>query len=312
MKSQSTGNNTNDESKIAQAVANGVTPLISRIEQNNTGIQTSLAPVSRDLQTLIASIDALRKSTEDNSSAVLKSQSTGNNTNSVQDLSSVLSPLLTVLQTISSSVGSLYNTVQGNPVAVNEIISAISSVENAVKSQEADVISVNENSITQAVLSAFSPLVSRIEQNSSVYQTSSAVITRSIQELGGNIEALRKSADNSNSAMIQLQASVKSASDSYDATNITTAITPITGLLQNLLTTLTTIQSMRQGNETAILGVINSVQAIESILKSLDVGNNYDIDIIQQGFNVEKKSDADLLARSTANALRSGIGNGGI
>ena len=112
--------------------------------------------------------------------------------------------------------------------------------------------------------------------------------------------------------MIQLQAYVKSASDSYDATNITTAITPITGLLQNLLTTLTTIQSMRQGNETAILGVINSVQAIESILKSLDVGNNYDIDIIQQGFNVEKKSDADLLARSTANALRSGIGNGGI
>lgn len=65
-------------------------------------------------------------------------------------------------------------------------------------------------------------------------------------------------------------------------------------------------------NSSAFGEVINAMRSVENALKSISTGNNYDIDINQQGFMIEKKSDADMLARSTVSALRAGIGNGGI
>ena len=72
------------------------------------------------------------------------------------------------------------------------------------------------------------------------------------------------------------------------------------------------IQNVNQANSSAIADVTNAVKAVENAIRSINAGNNYDIDINQQGFIVERKSDADLVARNTASALRSGLGNGGV
>ena len=60
------------------------------------------------------------------------------------------------------------------------------------------------------------------------------------------------------------------------------------------------------------MGITNAVKSVEAAVKSINAGNNYDIDINQQGFIIQKKTDADLVARNTASALRSGLGNGGV
>ena len=69
-------------------------------------------------------------------------------------------------------------------------------------------------------------------------------------------------------------------------------------------------------DDSRIISALQEVQSavlnVENALKSLTGGNTYDIDINQQGFVVQQKSDADNLARSTVSALRAGIGNGGI
>ena len=156
---------------------------------------------------------------------------------------------------------------------------------------------------------AFAPFVARIEQSGNQFQSSSATMAKNIQDLDGSIHTLKNSADANISAINQLQASLKSTGDSA---NNTGSIAPLTGAVQNLASALNVIQNIQQANSSALSEVINAVRSVETALRSINAGNNYDIDINQQGFMIEKKSDADMLARSTVNALRSGIGNGGI
>ncbi len=82
--------------------------------------------------------------------------------------------------------------------------------------------------------------------------------------------------------------------------------------VNEVASTVSNIQSIHQANSSALVDVTNAVKAVETAVKAIDAGNNYDIDINQQGFIVEKRADADLVARNTASALRSGLGNGGI
>ena len=58
--------------------------------------------------------------------------------------------------------------------------------------------------------------------------------------------------------------------------------------------------------------LLNALSSVENAIRAIPSGNNYDIDINQQGFVVGSKSDADNLARSTANSLQVGLGNGGL
>lgn len=58
--------------------------------------------------------------------------------------------------------------------------------------------------------------------------------------------------------------------------------------------------------------LIIAVRSVEAAVKAITTGNNYNIDINQQGFVVGDKSDADNVALYTLNAIRSGIGNGGV
>lgn len=305
---------------LPQNISNAVSPYVAKLEQlssssgnSNDNSYSGIKDYSSEIALIVREIQA---SSTANVSALSQLQNAIDQSSQTQDFSSAIAPVVTELQGISSYLKS----VQGKTDNSQDFNSALSPVITALQNisaglaaiQNTDNISLNESSISQAVASAFSPFIAQIEQNSSVYQSSSAAISRSMQDLSGNIEALRKSTDNSASAMLQLQTSVKSAGDSYSATNITSAVTPIMGLVQNLASTLGAIQSINQANEAAVLDIVSLVRSLEVALKSMNAGNNYNIDINQQGFVVEKKSDADMLARSTVSALRSGIGNGGI
>lgn len=327
-----------DAGALAQALISGIAPFISSIEQTRGAYQDSSSTLAGNIQSLGQNIDSLSKSTESNISALSQLQNaissyqgennsvelsqviselqaisgalkaTQNQNGDSQNLNSALSPIIEALKNVSTGLADVQNNTQANVQAVNSVVTAVNSVEKAVAAQQ----TVNEGSITQGVIDGFAPLVSKIEQNTSTYQSASSSMTRALQDLGTIIDTMKKSADSSNSTMLQLQASVKAAADSYDATNITSAVTPIAGAVQNLATALSAIQVIQQANSAALSDVINSVRSVESALKAMNAGNTYDIEIVQQGFNVGSKSDADMLARSTATALRSGIGNGGI
>lgn len=179
-----------------------------------------------------------------------------------------------------------------------------------------DSISALPKNISEAV----NPYVLKLEQLNSTqdnsvshvkdYSAEIANIIREIQALGVNIEALRKSTVDNTSAMTQLQGSFASSSSSADTQNASNDFSALTVAVQGLSVTLSTIQGIQQANSSAFGEVINAVRSVEIALKSINTGNNYDIDINQQGFMIEKKSDADMLARNTVSALRAGIGNG--
>ena len=313
VKTQNQNANVNiDTGALTQALISGIAPFISSLEQGNNIYQASASLLSGNVQALGQGISSLNKSAENSISALSQLQ-TAISSLQVQNSTPDLSPVISALQNISASVGAVQNSAQSNIEAVRGVTSAVSAVENAVKAQKQEVTNnFDTSSFAQAVTSAFAPLLTKIDQNSNVYQTSSLAMTREMQELSGNLDALKKSTDSNNSAMTQLQTFVKASADAYSATNITSAINPLIGSVQSLANTLNVIQSIQQANSSVLSNVISAVRAIESALKSMNAGNTYDIDINQQGFMIEKKSDADMLARSTVNALRAGIGNGGI
>lgn len=301
-----------DTNSLTQALISGIAPFISSLEQGNNIYQASASLLSGNVQALGQNINNLNKSAENSISALSQLQ-TAISSLQGQNNTSDLSLIISALQNISASLGSVQSSAQSNVDAVRGVASAVNAVENAVKMQKQEVTNnFDTSSFAQAVTSAFAPLLAKIDQNSNVYQSSSSVMAREMQGLSSILDALRKSADNSNSAMTQLQMSVKASADAYSATNITSAINPLIGSVQSLANTLNVIQSIQQANSSVLSNMISAVRAIESALKSMNAGNTYDIDINQQGFMIEKKSDADMLARSTVNALRAGIGNGGI
>lgn len=293
-----------------------VLKLVNSIGELNTENKSSFAvkdyssefvQVIKGIQNLSSGLAAIQSTSQECVNAV-KSLPQSTQTAQNIDLSSIVAPL----QNISAYLNAIHNATLSNIDAVSQVTTAVKAVEDSVKSQKSEAITFNEDLITQAVIAGVNPLISHIEQNSNVYQNSSDIIARSIQNLGVNIEALRNSAEISNSAINQLQIAVKESGESQHFTNFANAINPLTGTVQNLASVLSAIQNINQANGKTVSDVLNVIRSLENSVKSLEVANNYDIDIHQQGFMIEKKSDADMLARSTATALRMGIGNGGL
>lgn len=293
-----------------------VLKLVNSIGELNTENKSSFAvkdyssefvQVIKEIQNLSSGLAAIQSTSQECVSAV-KSLSQSTQTAQNIDLSSIDAPL----QNISAHLNAIHNATLSNIDAVSQVTTAVKAVEDSVKSQKSEAITFNEDLITQAVIAGVNPLISHIEQNSNVYQNSSDIIARSIQNLGVNIEALRNSAEISNSAINQLRIAVKESGESQHSTNFANAINPLTGTVQNLASVLSAIQNINRANGKTVSDVLNVIRSLENSVKSLEVANNYDIDIHQQGFMIEKKSDADMLAKSTATALRMGIGNGGL
>ena len=87
---------------------------------------------------------------------------------------------------------------------------------------------------------------------------------------------------------------------------------PVLDSLQSISDAVGAIRTLQQQNGTSLAGIIEAVYTIRDNVKEAKTGGNYNIEIHQQGFNVANKSDADYIARSAVQALRSGFGNGGV
>ena len=182
----------------------------------------------------------------------------------------------------------------------------------AVKSQQNNSHTIDSNSIAQAVASGLNPFLSRLEASGATYQTSSALVSKDMLSLSQSVSALKNSTDSNINAMSSLQNTIVSMNTSTSGERFSSTLAPLVNSVQGLSSAVTSIQSVNQANSAAITEITNAVKAVEAAVKAINAGNNYDIDINQQGFMIEKKSDADMLARSTIAALRSGLGNGGV
>lgn len=96
------------------------------------------------------------------------------------------------------------------------------------------------------------------------------------------------------------------------ASDNTNAVRPVVDAVRNLDDSLASILNLHQSNSNSLAEVINAVQALHSAVSDLTSGNTFNIEVQQNGFNIHNQSEADSLARSTVNAIRTGLGNGGL
>ena len=303
--------NSLDFQSIAKSFSDSVSPLVSKIEQASSQLSSG-NELSSHFSGLIGAMQKLQAGLDFNSSVLgrvsdsvlalinsvsnINSQSMNTSLNYSgsgfvgKDYSADFSSVLQEIKTLSADI-------QNNTNAVQNVAAAVSSVEAAVKSQQ---ISLDDSAMAKAV----SPLLS-VAQN--IASTSSTI---------QSIEQYRSTYLNAIVSSINaVDASVKSAAqNNNNSSNVsmTGALTPLINSVQNLANTVEAVRNLQQHNSSAISEITNAVKSVEAAVKSLDTGSNYDIDINQQGFVIQKKSDAELVARNTAAALRSGLGNGGV
>ena len=137
--------------------------------------------------------------------------------------------------------------------------------------------------------------------------------------MGAAIESQAKSLNTTNIELPQ---------KSFDVQNFSQALSPIISRFDQLANKdqtrntvdysgsialiITEIQNVKTAVVTLDTNLTNSVNNLENSIKQMTIGNNYNVNINQEGFTIQQKSDADYLARSTISALRSGIGNGSV
>lgn len=310
-----------DISNLSKALTDSVSPFVAKLEQISIPQTASGNDISSQFSGVISVMNNLQARIDNNSAVIARANdavislmnsigniNTQNATNpvlTVQDYSSQFANVISELQKISAGLAAIQNITQANVSAVNEVTSAVVSVNGAVSSVEAAVKSqqstIDGNAITQAVapllvisqqIAGTSSAIHSIEQNRT---TSLNEIISAVKTLDGSIKNLSQN-----------------GSDSSSSESFSGALVPILNAVQSLNNTISDIQNSHQANSSAIENITNAVKAVESAVKSINAGNNYDIDINQQGFIVQKKTDADLVARNTASALRSGLGNGGV
>lgn len=249
-----------------------------------------------------------------NSSIQLLNNTLGNNTNALSRAGDSMLGLINSIQTPSSNTvasikdysadfASVINALNNINSSAQANISAVNSVGDAVRA--INFQPVNEENIARSILNGFTPVLNALDK----FQSSTENASANISTLTSSINGLRTSADNNVSALGNLQAAIASSSGEQ---NISGAIVPLTNAVQNLDNALNVLASTQQNNSNALADVLAAVREIYSVVSKINSGNTYNIDIQQQGFMIEKKSDADYLARNTATAIRSGLGNGGV
>ena len=205
---------------------------------------------------------------------------------------------------------------------------------------------LNFSALSKAFTDSVNPLISKIEQVTIPQAASSNDISSHFPEIITVMNKLQAGIDNNSSALGRANEALLAFVNSIGNINVQNTANPVlavqdyssqfanvikeiqavsTGLaavqsiaqanvsaVNSIGVTAGSIQSLNQAHSTTLAEIINAVKAVEVAVKTTNAGNNYDIDINQQGFIVEKKADADLIARNTASALRSGLGNGGV
>ena len=91
---------------------------------------------------------------------------------------------------------------------------------------------------------------------------------------------------------------------------LTNAIAPVNAAIQNLVAKLGLMQGAVTANTTALSGVAGAIEkAGISGGQAQKTAPSIHIEINQHGFIIQKKSDADMVAKLAAGALRTGLGN---
>ena len=260
---------------VTDAVNSGVNSLISTIVSVSDKDNTEATNFQNIISALIDNTSALGRTSDAVLSLV---NSAGSNTTA--DYPPDFSLIVGSLQALGGSIDALKNSTDSN-------VSALSQFQGSLAS-----------GVTSPVPQDFSGTLSPV--------------TTALQNISNGIVSVQGVVQANVAAVNAVENAVKATGGGSTTVDISSAINPLTSAVQNLSATLTTIQALQQANASALSDVLNAVRSVESALKSMNAGNSYDIDINQQGFMIEKKSDADMLARSTVNALRAGIGNGGI
>ena len=260
---------------VTTAVNGGVASLISTIASVNDNGNTEATNFQSVISALVDNTSALGRTSDAVLSLV---NSAGSNTTA--DYPPDFSLIVGSLQALGGSIDALKNSTDSN-------VSALSQFQGSLAS-----------GVTSPVPQDFSGALSPV--------------TTALQNISNGIASVQGVVQANITAVNAVENAVKATGEGSTTVDISSAINPLTSAVQNLSATLTTIQALQQANASALSDVLNAVRSVESALKSMNAGNSYDIDINQQGFMIEKKSDADMLARSTVNALRAGIGNGGI
>lgn len=122
-------------------------------------------------------------------------------------------------------------------------------------------------------------------------QNTTQALTVSLNELGQKLERMSNSP-------------VQQARD-YSA-NISQVVSEI----QKATAEIMRLREISQTNSSNVQQVTARLSSFEGILKALNFGNNYEINITQKDFNVQNKADADYAARLASEAVKTGLGNG--
>ena len=94
------------------------------------------------------------------------------------------------------------------------------------------------------------------------------------------------------------------------AQSLANAIAPVNAAIQNLAAKLGLMQSAVTANTTALSGVAGAIEkAGNAGGTSQKTAPSIHIEINQNGFIIQKRDDAGLVANLAAGALRTGLGN---
>ena len=201
----------------------------------------------------------------------------------------------------------------------------VQEVENSLLNNSAtftlngiDQIKQGLQDLPQNIAGAVNPLVSSLEQSANQQTNSGSEMSTLVPEfqkltaaLENNTSALGKAGEavisfvNSAGTLRNEQGYMPSVAAWDYSSVIASIVNEIKASSQDNVQAVNSVKS-------AVNSVENAVISVDTSLKSLNSGNNFNIEINQQGFVIEKKSDADVLASSTATALRTGLSNGGI
>ena len=285
-------------------------PDFSTVIKEIQNVSAGLVAVQNTAQANISAVNAVENAIKANQQNVAVSLDASVIANAV---GAGMNPFLVSLNTNAGVVDSLRGSVDALRSATTDNVSALARQQDYLQSEINSLDSLRESVSSLDISQGLTPLLARMENTGAVYQASSDSIYRSVQGLNASLDTLRKSSDSNTNALDNLKASLPSqGSTSAEGESFSAALVPLVNAVQNLAGILTSSQNIQQANSEAVVDIHNAVISLESAVKSINAGNNYDIDINQQGFIVQKKADADMTARSMVAALQSGLGNGGV
>ncbi|MBR0315698.1 MAG: phage tail tape measure protein [Synergistaceae bacterium] len=239
-----------------------------------------------------------------------------------QNFSQALSPTISKLEQYNSQPSMSMSGVQDFSLIVNEVKNTSNQITNVGKAISGLEASIRALQIPPVDIA---PVVSEIQNvNTSVTNLDTSVKNLQIPTVDTaplitEIQGVKTSVDSLEVQAPQLDMS----SVITEIKNVSTGIGNLDNTIKSQQPTATLdssaiiaeLQAVREAisqnqSNIEVDSILTAINNVESAVARIQAGNTFDIDISQEGFTIQQKSDADLLARSTFDAFQSGLGNG--